>query len=110
MNNNLIEKILYDINYPINEKTKEIINKSIKQVENDFEYVWSKIDVLKEKIAHVKGYVGFSNSGEGFKITYDNDSVSDQISKEFYDIVNDWSNKYKIKLAYNYENEAFYIR
>lgn len=105
-----LEKVLVDIKYQVTSRNKNLIESVLNTAENDINYVWTKIMTLKESLAHVMGYIGLSDSKKMIKITYDNKNVSEDISKEFYEITDKWASKYKIKLDYDFEKEVFYIK
>jgi hypothetical protein len=105
-----LEKVLRDINYPISDSNKIFINSVLANSTQDIKYIWTKIPSLLEKLKHVKGYVGVSNNDNKIKISFDKDSVSEEIAMEFFNIVNNWANKYKISLFFDYDKESFYIK
>lgn len=109
MDKSFKEQILRDFDYNVNKQNIDLIEKIFANKKNDIKYVFEKIPTLKDKIAHVKGYVALSSSKNTVKITFDNKNVSESISKEFYDIVVKWQEKYKIILSYDYEKEVFYV-
>lgn len=105
-----IERILNDISYQLEYSNFELIKNIIDtNKEQDYAYIWTKIPTLKMELEHVKGYISVSNTKNKFKITYDKESVSEFISKEFYQIITKWSEKYKINLDFDFEKEVFYI-
>ena len=73
-------------------------------------YVWSKIPALIDKITKLKGYLAISNNQTKIKISIDENSVSDEVMNDFYNIVNIWSKKYKIGLDFDPKKESFYLK
>lgn len=108
-NRGFLELVLNDIEYQVNENNMKIVETILLSGKNDMLYVWDKIPALKEKLSHIKGYIAMSNTNGKFKVKYDRESVSEEISKEFYDIVSTWKDKYKISMDFDYEKEVFYI-
>jgi hypothetical protein len=110
MNDSFLEKVLHDIQYQVNEVNKSMINNVLKNSKNDIQYVWSKMKVLIDSLAHVKGYVALANSQNAIKIAYDRNVVSEEIAREFSEITRNWADKYKIELDYDWEKDYFYIK
>jgi len=105
----LITIILKDINYADTKKNRDLIESIVSERTNNIEYVWDKIPSLIQKISSLKGFLGISNSKQSIKIGFDRKSVSKEINDEFHSIVDYWSKKYKISLAYDWEKETYYI-
>jgi len=110
MKNNDIENVLNLIDLPKTEQTKGILSKILSQMENQVDYLLSKLEVLVNHLKHVKGYISISSSTDSLKITYDKESVSKEISKEFWEICDKWVDKYKIKTEYDFEKEVIYLK
>jgi hypothetical protein len=106
----LITLILRDINYNNNQKNRNLIKNLILERTNNIHYIWSKIPNLLNKISHTKGFLGLSNSKQMIKISFDKDNVSKEIKEEFHNIVDNWSKKYNISLAYDFKKETYYIK
>lgn len=106
--NIIIESILNDLEYNKTEQNNNLVLLTINNTKQDIYQIWDKIPSLLLKLKHVKGYISVSNSLNKFKISIDN-NVSNEVNKEFIDIVRKWSNKYNIDLEYDFNKDNFYI-
>ncbi len=101
------EALLSQLGYPTSEHTTEQMKKIINNT-NDFENFSKHILSLHDNIAHLKGYVAMSNSNNYLKIKR-GEELSNEIAKEFNNIVESWANKYKVKLEKVPNKPTYYI-
>ncbi|MGK0255818.1 MAG: hypothetical protein ACI81I_000425 [Arcobacteraceae bacterium] len=74
----------------------------------DFNSFSKHIISLNDKLRHMHAYVGLSNKEPYFKIKCDNVD-SQEIKKEFLDVVNHWSGKYNVNIRQLDDKNIFYI-
>ena len=101
-----IENLLVQLKYPVNDTTKSQVENIAKET-NEFFIIANNIFNLKDDLAPVNGLVALSNSVNRVKIK----SLSSnplEIEK-FEEIVNKWSNKYKVNLEKVQGKNTYYI-
>jgi len=87
---------------------------SLEQIQNNinntknFNSFSKHIISLNDKLKHMNAYVGLSNKESYFKIKC-NDTGVKEISKEFLDEVQHWSDKYHVELQQLENKNIFYI-
>ena len=105
-----LESVLRDLDFPITNSGKFLIDVILCDSKQDMIYVWSKIPALIDKITKLKGYLAISNNQTKIKISIDRNSVCNEVMSDFYNTVNIWSKKYKIGLDFDPKKESFYIK
>ena len=85
----------------------EQIKKAIDNTQG-FENFSKHILSLHDELAHIKGVVALSNSKDVFKIKGSVDT-SKEIQKEFTELIQHWSKKYKIELEQVENKPTYYI-
>ncbi len=101
------EALLTQLGYAQSEKSVEQIKKTIANTKG-FENFSKHILALHDELAHIKGVVALSNSKDVFKIK-GSDDTSKEIQEEFSELVQHWSEKYKIETERVANKPTYYI-
>jgi len=101
------EALLTQLGYGISTQSIEQIKKAIDNTQG-FENFSKHILSLHDELAHIKGVVALSNSKNVFKIKGSVDT-SKEIQKEFTELIQHWSKKYKIELEQVENKPTYYI-
>lgn len=101
------EALLTQLGYGTSTQAIEQIKKAIDNTKG-FENFSKHILSLHDELAHIKGVVALSNSKNVFKIKGSVDT-SKEIQKEFTELVQHWSKKYKIELEQVENKPTYYI-
>ncbi len=72
-----------------------------------FEKIKNHLISLNDKLKHLNGFIGFSNSVPHLKIKIDNNN--NEFIKEAEEIIKKWAEKYKVEIERVKEN-VFYIK
>jgi len=101
------EALLKQLGYTTSEQSLEQINKTIENTKG-FDKFSKHILSLHDELAHLKGVVALSNSKNVFKIK-GSQETSEEIQKEFEELVHHWSTKYKIATEPVDSKPTYYI-
>jgi len=101
------EALLSQLGYSKTEQTLKQMEKIINNT-HKFESFSKHLLALNDHLAHVKGYVAMSNSHDNLKIKGDED-VSKEVKQEFIETVENWANKYKVKIKKVQNKPTYYI-
>ncbi|SFV56205.1 hypothetical protein MNB_SV-9-109 [hydrothermal vent metagenome] len=101
------DALLRQLDYPVNEKTLEQITIIINNMP-DYKHLSKHILTLKDYITHYYGFIAMSNSKNYLKIKCEPDESEDNI-RAFKKAVEDWSDKYKVKLEQVDNRPTYYI-
>ena len=84
--------------------------KQLEIVENNtpgFEKIKNHLISLNDKLKHLNGFIGFSNSVPHLKIKIDTNN--NEFIKEAEEIIKKWAEKYKVELE-RVKDNVFYIK
>ena len=101
------EALLKQLGYATTEQSITQIKKAIENT-NGFENFSKHILSLHDELAHIKGVVALSSSKDVFKIK-GSEEISKEVQAEFHELINRWSNKYKIKIEQVQKKPTYYI-
>lgn len=101
------EVLLTQLGYTKSEQTLKQAQKAIDNTKG-FDKFSKHLISLHDELAHIKGIVALSNSKDVFKIKGSEDT-SEEIQKEFNDIVQHWASKYKIETEQVEKKPTYYI-
>jgi len=101
-----IENILIQLNYPVNEATTKQLENIANNTEGFFEFA-KHIFSLNDELKKVDATVAMSNSKDYLKLK--SNSKDENEIKEFEDIINKWSQKYKVDLKKVENKNTYYI-
>jgi len=101
------EALLSQLGYNKTESSIKQMEKTIDNT-NGFNKFSKHILSLHDQLAHLKGFIALSNSKNVFKIKRSQE-VSEEIDKEFSNLVEGWANKYKIELEKVVNKPTYYI-
>jgi len=101
------EGFLIQLGYPANEANKEKLHKVIENTEG-FEQLERHLIQLNDALKTSKAYVALSNNRDLLKIKKDADSEA--YDRKIDNIVQNWAQKYKVKLIYQLQNRSYYIQ
>jgi len=101
------EVLLSQLGYSKTEHSIEQMKNIIENTKN-FEKFSNHILSLHDNLAHLKGFVAMSNSQNNLKIKGSQD-ISDEISEEFTEKVENWAKKYKVKIQKVSNKPTYYI-
>jgi len=101
------EVLLVQLGYPKSEQTLKQVEKAIENTKG-FDKFSKHLISLHDELAHLKGIVALSNSKDVFKIKGSEDT-SEEIQKEFKDLVHHWSTKFKIETEQVGKKPTYYI-
>ncbi|HHH20208.1 MAG TPA: hypothetical protein ENK86_06845 [Campylobacterales bacterium] len=101
------EALLSQLGYSKTEQTLEQMNSIINNT-NKFENFSKHLLALHDHLAHVKGYVAMSNSQNNLKIK-GSEELSKEVEQEFIETVENWANKYKVKIEKVHNKPTYYI-
>lgn len=101
------EALLAQLGYSKNEQTLKQISNIIDNTKG-FDKFSQHIPSFNDILAVEKAYIAMSNSENYLKIKCDEDSNADNLSA-FYEILNHWSDKYKLELRKVENKNTYYI-
>lgn len=101
------EGFLIQLGYPANEANKEKLHKVIENTEG-FDQLERHLIQLNDALKTSKAYVALSNNRDLLKIKKDVDSEA--YDRKIDNIVQNWAQKYKVKLIYQPQNRSYYIQ
>jgi len=101
-----IENILIQLDYPVNEATKKQMEAIANNTPGFFSFA-KHIFSLNDELKKIGAAVAMSNSKDYLKIKLPEEE-SDKV-EEFEEIINHWSNKYKVKLQKVDNKNTYYI-
>jgi len=99
---NLLTQLGYSTSETALKQVSNIINNTL-----GFDKFSKHIISLNDELKHLGGFVAMSNSHDYFKIKLD-DATSELIG-DFRDVVEKWSQKYKVQLQKVENRETYYI-
>jgi len=101
------EVLLAQLGYPKSEQTLQQVQKAIDNT-NGFDKFAKHIIPLHDELARIKGIVGLSNSKDVFKIKGSSET-SEEFQKEFDELIQNWSKKYKVTMEQVGNKPTYYI-
>lgn len=101
------EVLLTQLGYTKSEQALKQMKKAIENT-NGFENFSKHILSLHDELAHLKGVVALSSTKDVFKIK-GSEETSKEIQKEFEELVNHWSTKYKVSTEQVGSKPTYYI-
>lgn len=101
------EVLLAQLGYTKSEQTLQQAQKAIDNT-NGFEKFAKHIISLHDELARIKGIVALSNSKDVFKIK-GSQETSEEFQKEFEEMVQNWSAKYKVETEQVANKPTYYI-
>ena len=102
-----VEALLTQLGYS---HTEQLINQMTNIIKNtkDFKKFSQHIPAFNDALVVEKGFIAMSNSEDYLKIKCDVDSNADNLAA-FTELVNHWSNKYKLELKKIENKNTYYI-
>ncbi len=100
------ETLLVQLGYPVNEAMLAQAERSISSTPN-FDSFSKHILSLKDELAHYEGYIALSNSRDALKIK--TDSNKKETIEAYSNLLQRWSNKYKVDLEQVSGTNTYYI-
>ena len=101
------EGLLTQLGYPVNDSTEEKLERVIENTK-DFEHIGARhIISLNDTLKTHLSYIGMSNSHDYFKIK--NEAQTQEIKDEVDQIIQKWSQKYKVQLEKVDGKDTYYI-
>ena len=101
------EALLAQLGYPKNKPELDQMNKIIENTEG-FEHFSQHILSFNDALAIEKGFIAMSNSKDHLKIKCHEDPSADNLSA-FTELVEQWSDKYKVALKKIDNKNTYYI-
>jgi len=100
------ENLLIQLGYPVNDATLAQIERIIANTKG-FDKFAKHILTLNDEVKRFAGAVALSNTKDYLKVK--TDSHDEEEIKAFRDVINHWSEKYKVKLERVAQKETYYI-
>ena len=101
------EALLSQFGYPKSEQTVKQMESIINNTKN-FNSFSQHLLSLKDRLAHVKGYIAMSNSENYLKIKR-GEELSKEIEDEYIHTITSWADKYKVELKNVKDTSTYYI-
>lgn len=101
------EALLSQLGYSKTEQTLEQMQNIIENTHN-FNNFSKHLLALHDHLARVKGYVAMSNSQDNLKIK-GSEELSTEVEVEFIETVENWANKYKVRIEKVKNKPTYYI-